>query len=459
MSDDDYAADSPFDGGDDYYYWDDAASQDVADDLAEHTMPSPVYLEDPAYEMMGGYSDWEYYSDDYYDDDPNLLKNNPQAGSPPASLNLRKGQANSHKAQSHGKKRKLADTEEISPLSLDRPELVKIVQNIGHNIAGITWKANQSKSDEIYHQGEATRVALLKDWRSVFRESQPKSDRRSKGKSGKRAALHDAWANDLSLADMGLMTATGKHVSTNEIDNDYDKDEDEDRRNAPDGYFEDVLSQTEERSIPVGPGADIPARIQTDESGEFYVVESIMNKLQPQGKFLPSRDREILDDDEARLNGLDPDNESDIELRLGERMQPISKKRKTGLELSTSAWLTQKSNTANSVCDSESQANGTQKRNRGRPKKEIVQHTKDKPTSTLGAKNATAKPATASASNKKRKATTDAAADNDDGGAVLASSRAKRAAADKKGVESENGNQPKISLAEPTTRRTRTRKK
>ena len=459
MSDDDYAADSPFDGGDDYYYWDDAASQDVADDLAEHTMPSPVYLEDPAYEMMGGYSDWEYYSDDYYDDDPNLLKKNPQAGSPPASLNFRKGQANSHKAQSHGRKRKLADTEEISSLSLDRPELVKIVQNIGHNIAGTIWKTNQSESDELYHQGEATRVALLKDWRSVFRESQPKSDRRSKGRSGKRAALPDGWANDLSLADMGLMTATGKHVSTNDIDNDYDEDEDEDRRNAPDEYFEDVLSNTEERSIPVGPEADIPARIQKNESEDFYVVESIKNKLQPLGEFLPSRKRKNLDDDEAGPNGHDPDSESDIELQLVAQMLPISKKRKTGLEPSTSARSTQKSKTVNTVGDPESQANGTQKRIRGRPRKEIVQYTEDESTSTLGVKNAIAKPATASASNKKRKATTESAAGNDDAEAVLASSRAKRVAADKKGMENENGNQPKTLLAEPTTRRTRTRKK
>lgn len=187
MSDDDYAADSPFEGPDDYYFWEDAASQDVADDLAQHTMPSPVYLEDPAYEMMGGYSDWEYYSDDYYDDDPNLLKKNPQAGSPPAALNFPNGRRNSRTLQKRGRKRKLADTEDIPTISLAGPDLAEIVQNIGHNITGTIWKADKSDSQTLYHQGQAKRVALLKDWRNVFWESQPKSDRRSKGTSKNRA--------------------------------------------------------------------------------------------------------------------------------------------------------------------------------------------------------------------------------------------------------------------------------
>lgn len=42
MSDDEYYGDSPY--FDDDLYWDDDGSQDLADDLAEHTMPSPVYI-------------------------------------------------------------------------------------------------------------------------------------------------------------------------------------------------------------------------------------------------------------------------------------------------------------------------------------------------------------------------------------------------------------------------------
>ena len=453
MSDDDYAADSPFDGGDEYYFWDDAASQDVADDLAEHTMPSPVYLEDPAYEMMGGYSDWEYYSDDYYDDDPNLLRENPQAGSPASSLNVRKGHANSHKTQRQGRKRKLADAKEIPPLSLSGPGLVEIVQNIGQNITGTTWKVHKSESEELYHQGEAMRVALLEDWRSVFRESQPKSDRRSKGMSGRKAALQEGWANDLSLADMGLMTATGKHMSTNDIDNDYDQDEDQDSRLGPDTIFEDVLSDTEEQEQHVDAVVDILATFLGDESEDYYSDEPTNLQSQPPKQPLPSRKRKKLDNEEAGPNGHDPDNDSDIELQSDKRMLPASKKRKTGQGPSISTRSTRKLNTTNSLGDLESQSNGTQKRGRGRPEEAIVQCVEKKTTSTLDGKTKTAKSATVSAStSKKRKASTDAALGNDDGGIVaMASSRAKRVASDSKGIRIDKSNKLKLSLAEPTT--------
>src|SRR5262249_25766138 len=63
------------DDDDDYYYYDvdSLSSGNLADELAEHAMPSPVYQEDARYEMMAALSDWEYYSDDYWDDDPGLL--------------------------------------------------------------------------------------------------------------------------------------------------------------------------------------------------------------------------------------------------------------------------------------------------------------------------------------------------------------------------------------------------
>ena len=459
MSDDDYAADSPFDGFDDYYFWDDGASQDVADDLAEHTMPSPVYLEDPAYEMMGGYSDWEYYSDDYYDDDPILLKNNPQAGSPPVSLKYRNGQASSHKSQKHGRKRKLAHTEEIPSLSLDEPGLVEIVQNIGQNITGTTWKIDKFDSEELYHHGEAKRVALLKDWRSVFQESQPKSDRRSKGMSNKKVALHEDWANDLSLADMGLMTAKGKHVSTNDVDNNYDQDEDEEPGLGQDRYFELGLSDTREPAVPVDEEVDDLLLGYEDE--DFSAAEPARVKASSPEQILTSRKRKKPDEEEARPNGLDPDNESDIEFQLADRISATSKKRKTGMGSSASARSIQRSNTTNSVDALETQTNGTQNRGRRRPKKQTIQRAEDSSTNTRNAKKAAAKPATTSVPiSKKRKPTIEAAAGEDDGTTVATtSSRAKRVASDNKGVRHDDGNQPMTSLPEPTTRRARTRKK
>jgi hypothetical protein len=453
MSDDGYAADSPFDGLDDYYIWDDAASQDVADDLAEHTMPSPVYLEDPAYEMMGGYSDWEYYSDDYYDDDPNLLNNNPQGGSPPAALKFPNVQTNSHAAQKRGRKRKLADTEDIPNLSLSAPGLAEIVQNIGHNIVGTTWKTEKSDSEKLYQRGEAKRVALLKDWRNVFRESQPKSDRRPKGTLKNMAALEDEWANDLGLADMGLTAATGNHISANEIGNNYDDDEHEESDSEQKRPFQDGV-------VPLGEEVDGPTGIPEDGDEAFYALEPTKVKAQSLDQILPSRKRKKITGGDAGADILDTENESDIELQLAERIFSASKKKKTSSVSSASARSIRNSNATTSVGNPELQTNGTQKRGRGRPKKQNIKLAEDQSMSPGNAKNATTNAAAASVASKKRKATTEASAENNDGATVTtASSRAKRVASDKSGLRNDDGSELMTQLPKPTSRGVRQRKK
>lgn len=56
MSDDEYYGNSPLDEYDEY--WDEGAV-DVAGDLAEHTIYSPVWQDDPDYGLNYTYSDWE----------------------------------------------------------------------------------------------------------------------------------------------------------------------------------------------------------------------------------------------------------------------------------------------------------------------------------------------------------------------------------------------------------------
>lgn len=466
MSDDDYAADSPFDGLDDYYFWDDAASQDVADDLAEHTMPSPVYLEDPAYEMMGGYSDWEYYSDDYYDDDPNLLKKNPQAGSPPAVLKFPKCHTDSYTTQKRGKKRKLAQTEDIPTLSLGGPGLVEIVQNIGHNITGTTWKTEKTAPETFYHQGEAKRVALLKDWRNVFRESQPRSDRRSKGTSKNNAALHDEWANDLSLADMGLMTATGKHMPTNDIGNDYEEDEDEEQDSERKSHLQDGGSRIEDRAVSLSDHAEVLMHMPGDDDQDLSALVPTIIKAQPRDEILPSRKRKKTISEESGADVLDPGNTSDVESQSAECIFSTSKGRKTGSVSSASARTIRNSNGTASLGTLESQANGTRKRGRGHPKKQTIRHAEAQSTNPGNTNNATAN--TTAALNKKRKATTEPSAEKDDvaterdqsSGAKItaASSRAKRVASERTGVLNDSENDTVNQLPKRTMRGVRTRK-
>ncbi|KAI9802561.1 MAG: hypothetical protein M1833_001633 [Piccolia ochrophora] len=56
---------------DDYFYWEEEPLDGLgalADDLCEHAVQSPVW-QDGAADVLDEWSDWEYYSDDYYDQD------------------------------------------------------------------------------------------------------------------------------------------------------------------------------------------------------------------------------------------------------------------------------------------------------------------------------------------------------------------------------------------------------
>src|SRR3954454_17739609 len=104
MSDlEDYAY-SPYDDLEDIL-WDADPNPELADDLAEHALHSPVYLDEIAgYELEEYHSDWEYYSDDYMDDDPTLEN---------------REFVEKDSFQKRGKKRKLVDTKDIPALDLN----------------------------------------------------------------------------------------------------------------------------------------------------------------------------------------------------------------------------------------------------------------------------------------------------------------------------------------------------
>ena len=154
----------------------------LQDDLAEHTLPSPVYVDDPIYETMNGCSDWEYYSDDYYDDDPSLLKNNPQQGSPLQRNNVKKPSG-----LQRGKKRKLAATSDIPELSLngDSEPHLRIMRPW---FKGTIWKTSSPDNIEkkLYQPGVGERVALLGNWREVFRENPSIGSKRRQGWSARQ---------------------------------------------------------------------------------------------------------------------------------------------------------------------------------------------------------------------------------------------------------------------------------
>lgn len=207
----DYSPSSPnaFDELEDVLYDADPVP-DLADELASHALHSPLLYAaefEPGYELQEYYSDWEYYSDDYYDDDPSILKTNPVDGSPTQRARQSDGRANSGR----GRKRKMADRDnDVPPLDDDRRYLRDCMK-------GTVWAQPVLQRDNVYHAGQNEKVALLKDWRAKFGTASPKKGQ-GKFKTKARLSEDEAWANNLSLADMGLMNARGSIAQAQEGD-------------------------------------------------------------------------------------------------------------------------------------------------------------------------------------------------------------------------------------------------
>lgn len=110
-------------------------------------------VEDPSLETVDTYSDWEYYSDDYYDDDPTVIKRNKTNGE--------------HRV----KRRKLAANHEIPKLSLGSP-IVEPSIVMENSFKGVLWRASADSTDdkklELYEPGKGEEVALLSNWRDLF---------------------------------------------------------------------------------------------------------------------------------------------------------------------------------------------------------------------------------------------------------------------------------------------------
>lgn len=142
---------------------------------------------------MLGYSDWEYYSDDYWDEDPSTLK-------PKGSLSTTNEVPQKQGGTRAQKKRKAAAEIDLSrkrvkpSRSDDRPDQV---------FYGPLWRKELESTDQNseYKPGQQERVALLKDWRTIFRDSQPRSDRwreeRARTTSKRRAQVMSEGETDV----------------------------------------------------------------------------------------------------------------------------------------------------------------------------------------------------------------------------------------------------------------------
>jgi len=253
MSDiEDYAY-SPYDELDDILYDADPAPE-LADDLAGHAVPSPVYQDEIAgYELQDYFSDWEYYSDDYMDDDPALLKKNPQDGSDPKKSGKAKDKA---KVGKRGKKRKFTDTLNVQPA--DEELLVR-------NIRGTLWARPPQPRTPPYNKGEEVKVALMKNWKELFAITDD-----GWGRGNGEAEEDESWANDMSLADMGLQNMQGMSRDHNvEHDNSEDEEEDDVDADREEEKYTEAAEVDEGDEIDVVPEMEPKPPLSETESAAY----------------------------------------------------------------------------------------------------------------------------------------------------------------------------------------------
>ncbi|KZF23027.1 hypothetical protein L228DRAFT_268391 [Xylona heveae TC161] len=153
-------------GDDDEYIYYDDEPLDVVDDLAEHTMHSPVWQEDPRYETLDYFSDWDYYSDDFYDEDSSLRKPNVQLTT---ASNLAEGIQPLTVFNSKKGTRQRINTRHQNK----RGTNPKISQKHQQWYPKVVWKSRPVlHKPPLIDPSDAETVALFENWRETFGENQ-----------------------------------------------------------------------------------------------------------------------------------------------------------------------------------------------------------------------------------------------------------------------------------------------
>ncbi|CAG8014614.1 unnamed protein product [Penicillium salamii] len=157
----------------------DVSSQD---DLAASSYYEAALYEDPAIDVEDYFSDWDYYSDDHYDDDPTAERS--------AERKKRTDLAAAAKRRTKGPSRKTTTIPTKSPLCPDPA-----------TFQGVLWKTPALDRDQdvsiLYEPETGEKVALLANWREVFKSAQPALDK-SKLKRRHVEARLDEADNEMS---------------------------------------------------------------------------------------------------------------------------------------------------------------------------------------------------------------------------------------------------------------------
>lgn len=159
------------------------------DDLAEHTMHSPVWQDyDPTIETAEVWSDWDYYSDDFYDEE------SPRKRSKFSDARNSVDEQGEEGSGLRRKRRKLRSTSNIPELYLGD----SLYANSGDHQAVapiVVWKSRTEPDNvPVVSEGQEEKVALLKDWRERFKIPSQTSPKLSKTQGVARRGSQKAIA-------------------------------------------------------------------------------------------------------------------------------------------------------------------------------------------------------------------------------------------------------------------------
>lgn len=229
MSDDEYIyQDAEYEDFQEMLYDADPAPE-LADDLAEHASYSPVWQDNPTEELRHYFSDWDYYSDDYFDDDPNLLTGNVESGE-----RFKDGVRPVQPKSKRGRKRKFSEARE-KPQPPRRE-----IEALTASLRGTVWKTQSPEPAAAYQKGRDRPVSLkLSD--EIMRSAYSKTRGFGKGKLNR----DESWANELSLADMGLKAERSTSIHERPTREDADAGDDLGKEEDEEGYIDEEAVDTE----------------------------------------------------------------------------------------------------------------------------------------------------------------------------------------------------------------------
>ncbi|KAF4203183.1 hypothetical protein CNMCM8927_009028 [Aspergillus lentulus] len=159
-------------------FWIEEPDPTIADDLAEAATHEALYVDDPSLDVEDFYSDWDELSDDYYDDDPTVEKRR-------RMMDITKNDGYSGELLEDIQRQGLLEQKTLVH-RLHRGGVVAespAFKTDQASFQAVVWKSSDDKKNTatLYEPGDGEKVALLKNWRDVFRNSHPALRLRKRG--------------------------------------------------------------------------------------------------------------------------------------------------------------------------------------------------------------------------------------------------------------------------------------